>query len=200
LEAHTGIIVKTTRYNDVASIVHLFSEELGIIAVYVSHSSAKKGGGEALITPLNEVEITLNRKNGSLWQSKDCRLSYGFLGLRNSLSTLQGSVSLLNAIVNSQPEERPAPVLYALLKDYLRRLERGEPAWKIVSSFQLKLLRFEGIWSDELPDEVPFSPEEWLTCVHLAYCRTHSELQAVTTEFPDELAQKIDRLFVCRIE
>lgn len=202
MEALTGIIVKTTRYSDTASIAHLFTEQLGVIAVYISDSSAKKGGGEALITPLNEIEAAVYRKNGSLWQARECRLVYGFLGVRQSLDALQSAAKLVNAVMFSQPEERPSPVLYHLLKDYLRRLERGDEPWKVVGSFLLKTLRFEGVWSDGLPEEeeVVFTEAEWLTCIHLAYCRTGAELKAAESNSPEQLLQKIELLFNLRMD
>ncbi len=194
-----GIFVKTLPYSDNAQIATLFTDERGIVDVFVKRSNAKSAGGDAVITPLNEVEMTLREGRGELWYCQECRLMEGFLGLRSSLSALQGGIELLRAVHLSQLKERPAPLIYALLKNYLGRLEQGEVSWKITTSFYLKLLRHEGLWIDEKTDEVVFEKEEWDTCFLLAHCTRRSDLEAVFCSQPDQLLCKIRQLFEVRL-
>lgn len=199
-ERHNGIILKTIPYSDQAQIAMLFTEERGMMSVFVTHASVKAGGGSALITPMNEVEMVMMKGSGELWRCRECYLKEGFVKLRTNIDSLQGGIELLRAILQSQPEGKPAPLLYALLKNYLNQLKQGESSYKIIASFYVKILRHEGLWSDEIPEELSLTAEEWNNCRQLAYCRSAKELAACNIAQPASFIGKVRTLFEERLQ
>lgn len=70
------------------------------------------------------------------------------MGLRQQFSRIAAAAAFVKAIRAALLPGVSAPKIYALLLSYLAALAAGSPPNALVASFQLKLLRHEGLWRD----------------------------------------------------
>lgn len=200
-----GVILQLQPYAERAWIASLWTEELGRIGLYAPEASLRSGGGPAVLTPPNEVEALVDRRHTGLWRCREVRLASGHDLLRTDFDRLRAASTLLHAVIHSQMDEKPAPLLYHLFLDYLRRLESGAPPQLLTASFYLKTLRHEGLWTDTPhcstcgeplpplyiagnapacfhhapPDTPMIDVSTWKNLLTLAYCHTTADFNSI---------------------
>lgn len=140
-----GIILRVTPYGDSDQIASLFTLQEGKIQA-ITRARSKKSGQETL-SPLLRVEGSLIATRTSLYRAEAFSICDSYPPLRTTYRLLQHGCLLLQAIDTSQQGQKTAPKLYQLLSYYLKRLHELEQSENGVSSFYLKILRHEGLFT-----------------------------------------------------
>jgi DNA repair protein RecO (recombination protein O) len=143
-EVVRGIVLETKEWGDHHLIATLFSSERGLLKALGRYARAKKSSLAGLLSPFLVVELHLASSAKGFPTVQSGTVLHQFPQLRETLPLLAGSCSLLKAVLDSQLEGKPAPLLYNLLLKYLEALPASPPE-TLVSSFYLKLLRHEGL-------------------------------------------------------
>lgn len=214
-----GIVLRVVPFGDRDQIVTLFSEDQGVIKFFYKGARRRKGSA---ISPLLCIELIYSKRNSELLCCHEVNILNQHLQLRKNLDWLEGACGLLKALLVSQLPNKPAPVLYQLLMEYLKKIPLFLSTDILISSFLLKVLRHEGVFGfthqcsvcqqaldvhhiclgeDFCQDHVSeshliLSQKEAELMVFLAFCRSFSRLAERT--LPALFLSKVERLFeVC---
>jgi DNA repair protein RecO len=192
-----GIVLKSYAFKETERIIHLFTEEQGIIHLIVKRLSPKQTAKINLTTPLCFGEYVYRKGKSDLYTLIDGTILNLHLPLRQSLQTLMIGAKMLETIHSSQFPENPTPRLYHLLLAYLKKLSLApETMW---TSFQLKFLKHEGHISYIKPyihsseGSLEISSEDWPYFLLLLEGRDFSTLTSFSP--PSTLQKQIETLF-----
>ena len=149
-EIHTieGIVVKSLDYEDNKRIFTLFTKE-GLMS-FITSLKASEPHRRLLSSFLSKGEYCYSLTKGSLKKIKDASLISTQLNYERSFEHMEAASLLLYAVSRSQMEEKPSPLLYALLNFYLEKLSKQTDPYLFTSSFMLKLLLHEGLFEPSL--------------------------------------------------
>ncbi len=140
-----GIVLRSTDYKEGQRILTLFTRDAGLFTLLVKNLHKRPTSLIALSSMLAQGEFVLIRKGKDLWEIVEGMIHDGHFGLRCNLIYMECAGHLARMILSSQLPGRPAPLLYDLLLSYLSHLTKYQDPRSLVVSFQLKLLRHEGI-------------------------------------------------------
>jgi DNA repair protein RecO (recombination protein O) len=191
-EKTNGIVLRSTDYKDRQRIITLFSHEAGLISLVIKGISRRNTRLLALSTPFCEGEFLFRRGTSDLMRFTDGTILNEHLILRHQLSHLQTAGSLCQSILTSQLPGKSAPHLYLLFKTYLNTITTFDDPTPLLASFQLKLLKHEGILSFE-ETHLTFTPSEQHTLNTLLNAQQFTTLR--TLSLPSPLTEKITTLF-----
>lgn len=139
--SHTpGFVLSVTPYKVRDQIATLFTYTYGRVNII----SKRRAKYLPVLSPLMEAEFLLEERKGELKNCLEHSHHNLHLELRNSLPLLETALFFLDLIKKSQFPEKPAPLLYSLLKSYLQHLPQAENLPLFKASFLLKLLKHEG--------------------------------------------------------
>jgi DNA repair protein RecO len=216
LETLEGIVIKSLPYQDNKRIFSLFTDK-GLLSFI---ADIKDSRPETLLvcSPLSKGEYVFAESKGGWRKIQDSSLTFSYLHFKSSYALLDSASLCLKAIALSQLENKPAPLLYHLLKIYLEKIPEFTDPYIVSSSFFLKVLRFEGLISLEQicsycstrlsqgfvdlspscgcythPEGVLFDAIEWKELKVLALAKEIPLLK--TLECSKELHEKIRKLF-----
>lgn len=217
-----GIILKSTPFKEADRIVIVFTPNQGVLSLIVKHLSKNRPAMINLTTPLCRGEFIFKTGRSHLHRFIDGTIFDLHLPLRQSYERLECGAKMLNAILTSQMPEKSAPSLYALLITYLKHLENSPSPITLWASFQLKLLKHEGLLAidttclacrqtpalrivegesrcvkccDAL--SFPFTQKEWETLILLFHARQFKAL--FDLEISPTLIQGIEALYKSRL-
>ena len=180
LEKKEGIVVKSFNYQENKRIITIFTEDglLSLVAkVYQNNPSSN-----LLTTPLCVGEFFYKKSSSQLHTLKEGSVFSSYRSYNTSYPHLETAFSFLETLLSSQMPEKPAPLLYRLLKLYLEKLPTFSNPKTLSSSFILKTLRHEGLLPLEglcsscetLPTQAFFQKE--------AYCKACMPLHSLYFE------------------
>lgn len=217
-EKTEGIVLRAFDYKDRQRIVTLFSQDAGIISVIMKGLSKKNYRLLSLSTPFSQIEILYAKGKSDLFRFVDGTMLGENLRLREQYAYLQTAGSLAQAILRSQMPGKSSPALYLLFRSYLNQIPTFTNLSLLVPSFQLKLLRHEGLLSltqqcahcqdhparfllkgesvcehHHTSEAHPFTPTEWNMLLALDQAQSFSSLNL--PQFSPPLADKIGALF-----
>ena len=220
-EKTEGIVLRAQDFKERHRIITLFTPQ-GLISLIVKNISRKNTRLLSLTTPFCHGEYHFRRNNSELLRFHDGSLIDEHLNLRQSYSTLQAAGALAHAVLTSQMPGKPSPALFVLYKSYHKQVPCFSDPAALLSSFYLKLLKYEGLLTiaprcthcDEAPSRLlyngeslctqhnvqgglHFSPSEWETLLILDGAQQFSALS--TLAVPPMLSQKITSLFHSRL-
>lgn len=214
-----ALIVKAIPYRNDDCILTAFTPQQGLLSFFLRNGyRSKKHSGSGVLSPLSIVEIVYSKGRGELYLCQEIGMVRHHLELRQTLTVLEEACQMLQMISATQQPEKSAPELYRLLVAYLDKLPAIPNHHILISSFQLKLMRYEGIFPllshcsicSELLQDTWIHTQEPFCCAHapagalhftqeerrivesLAYCRDFKQLSALILTEP--LSQKIARL------
>lgn len=144
-EKGEGIILHSFEYKEQERIVSIFTHHSGIISVIVKQLSKKNLTLVNLTTPFCQSEFIYRKGKSDLYRFIDGTILDSHLSIRQSLSHLQYGGKMLQAIRSTQFPGKPAPFLYQLLLSYIKKLPTYIEPGALYCSFQLKLLKHEGL-------------------------------------------------------
>ncbi len=147
-----GVILRMIPFKDYHQIVTLFTPLSGLIKIfYRGNASLSKKGS---FVPLTKVEVAYKEKNGEIFSCFGLNCIDSFRDLRQQFSFLEVGCELLQGILDSQLAGKEAPLIYALLLSYLKKIPLISNPSILSASFELKLLKHDGLL------HVPFSCTE----------------------------------------
>ncbi len=217
-EKTEGIVLRAFDYKDRQRIVTLFSQDAGLISVIIKGLSKKNYRLLSLSTPFSQIEILYSKGKSDLFRFVDGSVLEENMRLREQYAYLQAAGSLAQAVLRSQMPGKPSPALYLLFRSFLKQIPTFANLSLLVPSFQLKLLRHEGLLSltpecahcqdhparfllkgesvcehHYTPEAHPFTPTEWNMLLTLDQAQSFSSLNL--PQFTPPLADKISTLF-----
>ncbi|MCH1430503.1 MAG: DNA repair protein RecO [Chlamydiales bacterium] len=217
-----GIIFYALPYQDNDLILHVFTEELGLIKTFIRNGIKYKK--QNLYSPFYELEWLFKPSKGEMLFPKDSALISQNLHLREDFALMQTASHMLQAVKMTHPYWKSAPRAYLLLKFYLEKMKKTGNLKNILSSFYLKILQQEGllalqaqcshcgstestlqvtsegvICSEDIKKasykpSLFFTPEESAACFHLAQAKSWNELENLPI-LPVEYNTKIKSFF-----
>jgi DNA repair protein RecO len=173
-----GIILHTIDFKDYDKILSLFTPDHGLVKAILYRARAK---GKTPVEPLVLGDFLLSPARGELLPCREMSVQNRYLSLRDHYHQLEAGCDLVQAILQSQMVEKPAPDLYKLLKYYLERLGLAKDPRALAASFRLKILNHEGLLNlDEEQHEGQlnrhFFPDELTLIAQLTNTRSFAEL------------------------
>jgi len=130
------IVLHTIQYKDNASIVHLYSENLGRIACYLPTSRGRKAGVKAnLFQPLSILDLEIHTKQGKeIHQIKEAKTAFPLIHIYTH--PIKSAIALFVAeflfrIIREQEQNTP---LYQFIENSVHILEWSE---KGIANFHL---------------------------------------------------------------
>jgi len=147
---------------------------------------------------LSRSEFCVRKGNSDIYRLREASSLESFDSFRTQFSQLAAAGDLVQLILRSQFSGKPAPLLYQLFLTYLRRLALCQNPSCLIASFQLKLLKHEGVfaWSPAIPSSLDwacFSSQEWETIGYLTGSRSFAEIENLP--LPPLLPEKAAVLF-----
>jgi DNA repair protein RecO (recombination protein O) len=140
-----AIILNATPFQDHHQIVSFFTPDLGLCKGICLHGKSPKNPQFGIFSPLHHVEVIFRESRNDLLKIQTGSLLNAHPFLRTSFDALQAACKLLAAVSKSQFPHKPAPMLFQLLKSYLEMFKEAKSPKTLLASFQLKLLRHEGL-------------------------------------------------------
>lgn len=141
-----GIVLHSIKYRDYDQIVTLFTREEGLIQLLVKRAYTKAQGFGNQTALFVEAHHIYTKGRGDLYISKEISPLSFHLELRQSTACLEAAVQLAKTILHSQMPAKACPSLYELFLFYLKAVAKFPLATRLVASFRLKLLRYEGLF------------------------------------------------------
>jgi DNA repair protein RecO (recombination protein O) len=187
-----GIVLHTLPFKENDIIFSIFSPE-GIIKLYAKGGASQKRGLKPLLTPLTCAEFVYKEGRSELLQCLEGSPIQHYLHLRSNLRSLEAACHMLTTIQKSQLPGKPAPHLYHLLVYSLEKIPDVEDPWTLAISFQMKVMRHDGLWSFEESGFPGLSAEENKLVSTLATTRSFEELRTFQTT--SELKNKTQSFF-----
>lgn len=139
-----GIVLRAMEYKDTQRLVTLFSPT-GLYHIVVKRLSSKRVGPLLASSPFSKSECIVQRGQSALFSCSDLSLLDDYSALRTRYAFMEAAGSLARAVLHTQLPGKPAPLLYQLLELYLQKIPLLEEQTPLVVSFQLKLLKHEGL-------------------------------------------------------
>ena len=217
-EKTEGIVLKAIPFKENDRILSLFTPDRGVMSLYVRGLSKKKPALVNLTTPLCRAEYHFRKGRSDLYRFIDGTILDLHLPMRRSYHHLEYAGKMLQAILKAQMPGKKSEGLYYLLISYLKKLSDLSFPETLWVSFELKLLKYEGLLaihetclscgkekashisngesrctkcSD--PMSLSLSDLDWKTLQVLSHTRTFDPF--LNLELSSSLTQAIDALF-----
>ncbi|MFC2049265.1 DNA repair protein RecO [Chlamydiota bacterium] len=209
-----GIVLQTTPFKDYDRILTLFSPH-GLLKFFVKISKRDYLHSAALTSPWTHIELHYTAGRKDLHRMTEGTILAQNLKLRDRFETLTAADTMVQALLRSQWQGKPAPKLYILFRLFLEHLPTCENPQAGATAFLIKILSHEGLLqlSSELsspqptsryggeqyppshapPGSIPFSSAEEALLSQLALSRSLSHITALT--LPADFQTKIATLF-----
>ena len=177
-----GLLLQSIPYLGKKKILKVFTREYGLLSFF----SIKEE-----ITPFLLAEWVFQKSQKELLPLKEITIIQPFSHLKESYKVLRSAGLMAKRILETQAPDKSAEKLFDLTLFYFKNLSLS-PA-QIVASFHIKLLLYEGLFSEE--KDPLFSEEEWdLVCL-LGFSKSLSAIQNISAIPYD----KIQSLFEKRL-
>lgn len=142
-----AIVLHTIPFQDSHQISTMFTREMGLCKAIGSFSRLPKNALFGSLTPLNHIEVMFRPSKSDLFKIESASILNAYAPIRKDYDLLHQACGMLNCLVKFQFPHKPAPILFELLKSYLSLIVDAKSPEAILASFQLKLLRHEGLLS-----------------------------------------------------
>lgn len=175
-----GIIFHSLNFGDYDKIITIFTIESGLIKLFVRGANRARTSLHSLTSPLTKAEFVFSSRKGELHRFHEGKAIDFYQSLRRNLELMNIACSMTRAVHASQMLGKPAPKLYKLFSLYFDRLSIARAPENLLSSFYLKILRHEGIFS--LRNKCSFCQTSSNTIFFFygeSFCQKHSDKQAI---------------------
>lgn len=142
-----AIVLHTIPFQDSHQISTLFTREMGLCKAIGSFSRLPKNALFGCLSPLNHIEVIFRPSKSDLFKIESASILNPYTPIRKNYDLLHQACGMLTCLTKFQFPHKPAPILFELLKSYLSLMVDAKSPEAILASFQLKLLRHEGLIS-----------------------------------------------------
>src|SRR3989441_7965622 len=178
LRAHCvgALVLRAIPYGEADAVVHLLVRGRGRIAAFArgARSSRKRFGGA--LEPFQRVEALVAEREGQeLWALREARVVEGHARLREDLHRIAHAGYAAELIHDLTRAGQPADGLFALLEEFLTRLEAGAATSARLRALELLALEAAG-FAPELSacarcgSEMPQGPPGFVSDAAVAIC------------------------------
>jgi DNA repair protein RecO (recombination protein O) len=214
-----GVILKVIDFHDYDQIMTVFTPERGIVKWIYKKGRPTSAKPQTKISPLVRAEFLYTESKGDIWKCREISIINNYFKLREDYAWLETAGQLIQWILSSQCEHKPAPKLYRLLIAYLEKIPFATNRYALEISFLVYLLKHEGLINFDLYcslcqrplqslymargdhfcsvhaplDALFFDEDETLAWMQIAACQSFSELNKLT--IPETLSTKACHLF-----
>ncbi len=145
-ERLSAIVLRTVAYGDSDLIAHLLVRGRGRVSAFARGARSSRRRFGAALEPFQLAEVLLAERPGQeLWMLREATVIDAFPGLRDDLHRIaHAGYAAELAHELSRPAE-PADGLFALLADFLRRLETGRATSARLRALELGALAAAGL-------------------------------------------------------
>ncbi len=140
-----GVVLRTTSYRENDRILTVLTPDRGMISLYVRGLSKSRPAILNLTTPLCRAEFIFKKGKTDLYRFLDGTIIDLHLSLRCSYRHLMVAGKILQAILKTQMPGKDSYALYLLLISFLKKLPEAIEPETFWATFQLKLLKHEGL-------------------------------------------------------
>ncbi len=184
-----GIILKVIDFGEYDQIMTVFTRERGIIKLIFKKKKPSQENPMVKISPLVRAEFIYSETKGGIWKCREISTFNHYLKLRENYAWLESAARLINCILISQEEQKPAPKLYQLLTLYLEKIPLTSNLHSLEISFMALILKHEGLINVDLHCSLCQKP---LHSLHISrgdhFCSIHAPLDAFVLDDAETLA------------
>lgn len=141
-----AIVLKASPFQDHHLLVTFLTKDFGLLKGIAKYALRQKNPLFGVFQPLNQVEIEVRESQSELKKIEAASLLNGHFALRNSYSSIEGSLQMVETVLKTQFQAKPAPLIYALFESYLQIMPEVLSVGLLVKSFQFKCLKHEGLF------------------------------------------------------
>lgn len=142
----SGIVLNSRPMGELDRIVEIFSEDIGRIQGVAKGARSFKNRFGGSLEPFTLCRLNLFKKNNNtLHRIESADIIESFRTLREDLSLLLHASCMIDTLRKLVPLEDPNKIVLSLLHKSLERLAAGDPAEKILSYYQIRLLHISGV-------------------------------------------------------
>ena len=186
-----AIVLKAIAYREDGKILQLFTKKNGRLSVFVKHLKKRSSFWQTATSPLARGHFHLIKKKESLYLLQDIHLIDSFIEIREDLHKLEAAFLLLRSLLLSQYPEKASVKMYQLTLAYLKKLKQVPYPKLLATSFQMKLLKHEGLFPEKSPG---LSSHDWKILSLLCHVKRFDLLEPFQ-EIEPSLFQKGQNLF-----
>ncbi|MBS3905346.1 MAG: DNA repair protein RecO [Simkania sp.] len=148
-ERSEGLVLRVIPLNDTKRILTVFLPEEGILSLATKTPSSSLNHLATATAPLTCSDFIYRKGKHEVYRLLEASILEDHLLLRSCVNRLHCAGELAQILLKTQLPGKPAPLLYALTKAYLNRLQHSNNPYNFLTSFYLKLLKHEGLlrWS-----------------------------------------------------
>ncbi len=139
-----AVVLETSPFKEYDRIITLFSEQ-GLVKLFVKVSKRDFLLQNALTSPLVLGEYVCIQGRGNLLQFRDGTILCHHMSIRDHFEKYEIAQKMMQIILRSQWQGKPAPQLYTLFQVFLEKISTITPTNSLLSAFILKTLKHEGI-------------------------------------------------------
>jgi len=176
-----GVILTALNYKDYDQILTLFTQEAGLMKIFVKRAWSKKEGKGSNTAPLTHAEFIYTIHKSELYTCRELSVLNLNLQLRKNLNSLEAACDMGKALLASQMLHKPSPDLYKLLLYYMEKIPLAPFPEILAASFRLKILRHDGLFG--LNSQCSLCHEE-LASQHISegesFCERHAPRGSTT--------------------
>ncbi len=194
-ETVEGIVLRSVDFQEHQRILTVLTPTEGIMTLCAKGISRHTPRLlNATVAP-SRAEFSFRRGKGEIHRILDAFPLCDYLSLRQSLQQLTAAGKVLQAVLHSQFPGTPNALLYALTTSYLQRLSQTPSPNQLATSFQLKLLKLEGLfaWKETRMTFEMFSTAEWEAVGRLVESQKFPMIEE--TQLALALEEKVTSLF-----
>ena len=141
-----GIILNSRPMGEWDRMIEIFSSELGRIQGIAKGARSFKNRFGGSLEPFTYCRLNLFKKgNGALYRIESADIVESFHKIREDLTLLLHSSCMVDALRRLTPFEDPSRSIFSLLHKSLERIIAGDPADKVLSYYQIRLLHISGV-------------------------------------------------------
>ncbi|MEC7986171.1 MAG: DNA repair protein RecO [Myxococcota bacterium] len=146
LNSIQALVLRYTDYGESDRIVHLLTEEHGLICAMVRGARSAKKKYAGLIDLGNVLEVKVSPGKGELWRLHDANTKRSVLRIRSNIYKLALLSYACELCSHAIQVESPEPKIFGLMLHLVQLLEEFDEGFgaRFRMAFELKLLTFAG--------------------------------------------------------
>lgn len=172
-----AIVIKSIPFEDTGRILTLFTESQGLLSLIIKRIKENDFLLRNISSVLSLSEFHISKGRGDLYRLQDASLLDCFLEIRNDYEKLNHAGAMLKILQQTQEPEKPSPLLFFLLRSYLKNMKASTNPKALELSFYLKTLDHEGLFPHERElSPIAFTPSQWNLVQELCYVKSFARL------------------------
>ncbi|MBX5480929.1 MAG: DNA repair protein RecO [Myxococcaceae bacterium] len=140
-----AVVLSTVDYGEADRIVTLFTEGRGRMSAFAAGARKSRRRFAGALEPTTLIHARLVERHGTTVRLDGADIERSYVALRTDLPRLSRALYCLELCRELVREHEPHPALFALLVDYLGRLEEGKAGPTSLIAFELDALAHAGL-------------------------------------------------------